>query len=398
MNFHQITLLIILGFVTLPNSTIYSQYQIGHTTITFNDPDRTGGFGSGGGPGRQIQTEIYYPADAAGIDVAVANGEFPVVIFGHGFVMTWSAYENIWEELVPQGYIMAFPRTEGGFSPSHENFGKDLSLIVDEIIAFNQDNSSIFLEKLNNRSAIMGHSMGGGSAILAAAQNTNANTVIGLAPAETNPSAIAAAENISIPALILSGQNDGVTPDNEHHIPIYDALNSECKYFVSILGGAHCYFANTNFNCDFGEGTASSGISISRVEQQQTSYDAYIPWLEYYLKEDVAALLNFENFTENDTSVEVTSNCSNTTGLNDKSQFKFDLIIYPNPTNETLSVSIENSKAQKGMILDQLGRNVMEFALIDAYVELNLSHLPKGLYFLEIQQDGMKLNKKFIKR
>jgi hypothetical protein len=74
------------------------------------------------------------------------------------------------------------------------------------------------------------------------------------------------------------------------------------------------------------------------------------------------------------------------------------LIIYPNPTNETLSVSIENSKAQKGMILDQLGRNVMEFALIDAYVELNLSHLPKGLYFLEIQQDGMKLNKKFIKR
>jgi len=37
---------------------VFAQFQIGHTTITFNDPSRSGGFGTGGGSGRQIQTEI----------------------------------------------------------------------------------------------------------------------------------------------------------------------------------------------------------------------------------------------------------------------------------------------------------------------------------------------------
>ena len=51
--------------------TSFAQFSVGHTTITFNDPTRTGGFGSGGGTGRQIQTEIYYPAASAGTGVEV---------------------------------------------------------------------------------------------------------------------------------------------------------------------------------------------------------------------------------------------------------------------------------------------------------------------------------------
>ena len=107
-------LLSVLSFTTLLVSA--QNYQIGHTTITFNDPNRTGGFGSGSGSGRQIQTEIYYPADVAGTDVASSSGSFPVIVFGHGFVMSWDSYDNIWTELVPLGYIVAFPRTEGSFS------------------------------------------------------------------------------------------------------------------------------------------------------------------------------------------------------------------------------------------------------------------------------------------
>ena len=102
--------------------TICLQAQIGHTTITFADPSRTGGFGSGGGTGRQIQTEIYYPAATTGDDVPITGSNYPVIVFGHGFVMVWSAYQNIWEALVPQGYIVAFPRTEGGLPPSHQEW------------------------------------------------------------------------------------------------------------------------------------------------------------------------------------------------------------------------------------------------------------------------------------
>ena len=55
----------LLLFLFLAASTsIFAQFSVGHRTITFNDPTRTGGFGSGGGAGRQIQTEIQKVLDS----------------------------------------------------------------------------------------------------------------------------------------------------------------------------------------------------------------------------------------------------------------------------------------------------------------------------------------------
>ena len=99
-------------------------YQVGHVQITYNDPARSG---------RAIQTEIYYPAATAGTSVPVSTGSYPVIVFGHGFVMSWDAYQNIWDDLVTQGYILAFPRTEGSISPSHAEFGKDLKYLVTKL-------------------------------------------------------------------------------------------------------------------------------------------------------------------------------------------------------------------------------------------------------------------------
>jgi dienelactone hydrolase len=274
----------------------FAQYQVGHTTITFNDPARTGGFGSGGGTGRQIQTEIYYPANTAGDNVATASGQFPVITFGHGFAMAWDAYTNIWQRYVAKGYILAFPRTEGGLvpSPSHGDFGNDLKQVSDKMLALNSNSSSILYNKVLQKAAIMGHSMGGGASFLAAANNTNIQTVIGLAPAETTPSAISAAPNVNVPALVFSGSADGVTPPADHHIPIYQGLTSTCKSFVSITGGAHCYYANPNFNCDFGEGTSSPNISITRQVQQDLTYTILDPWLDYMLKGNCSSYVAFQ--------------------------------------------------------------------------------------------------------
>ena len=98
--------------------TVLAQYPIGSTVVTFQDPARAN---------RLVETDIYYPAIAAGVNAPVAADSFPVIAFGHGFVMTVPAYENVWTALVPLGFIVCLPRTEGGFSPSHENFGRDLA-------------------------------------------------------------------------------------------------------------------------------------------------------------------------------------------------------------------------------------------------------------------------------
>ena len=282
---------------TLIQLYCYSQYQIGHSTITFNDPSRSGGFGSGGGPGRQIQTEIYYPSYTAGENTAVATfPNFPVIVFGHGFAMGWDAYANIWQHLAPQGYILAFVRTEGSLipAPSHGDFGDDLALVATKMLALNGTAGSPFNGKVKQKVVIMGHSMGGGATMLAAENNAAIAGIVGLAPAETNPSAVSVCGNINVPALIFSGSNDGVTPPIDNHLPMYQGLASSCKSYVSITGGAHCYFANSNFNCDFGESTSSQGISITRAQQQQKTFEILDPWLNYVLNTDCYALADFQ--------------------------------------------------------------------------------------------------------
>ena len=267
-------------------SLISAQYQVGHYSITFQDSGRGN---------RDIDTEIYYPETISGDSTLAAIGEFPVIIFGHGFVMTWDAYQNLWEEFVPKGYIMVFPKTEGSlFSTNHQEFGWDLQFLVTKIQDEGLNNTSPIYNIVANNTALMGHSMGGGASFLAADSlcmngNSQLKTIIGLAPAESSSngvSSIASAENVTVPSIILSGSQDGVTPPEDHHIPIYDNLSSDCKIFISISGGGHCYFANSNFNCDFGESISSTGISITRTEQQAVTYDFLNLWLDYTLKSD----------------------------------------------------------------------------------------------------------------
>lgn len=362
-----------------------AQLQIGHTTITFNDPDRDGGFGSGGGPGRQIQTEIYYPADVAGDDVAVSDGSYPVVVFGHGFVMSWDSYGNIWEALVPNGYIVAFPRTEGNFSPDHQDFGLDLALVVDRMQEEGANETSLFFNRVQNASAIMGHSMGGGATFIGAAQ-TNVQAVIGLASAETNPSAIAAAENVSAPMLMLAASSDDVTPPEEHQIPIYNATSSACKYVVNITGGGHCNFANSNTNCEFGELFSSGNITISREEHHETMNDYILPWLNYWLKGEEPALQNFVDLIWNDDRTTYEENCL-VLGLEDNASD--NAAVYPNPAGDYVFFDADSQKSVRSIVIYNLEGKIVLTPSADQFRNgINVADLPRGMYTVVVEHEG----------
>jgi dienelactone hydrolase len=368
----------------------FSQYQIGHTTITFNDPARTGGFGSGGGSGRQIQTEIYYPATANGENTAVASGDFPIIVFGHGFAMAWDAYSNIWEHYASKGYILAFPRTEGGLfpGPSHADFGLDMNVVEARMQAEDALATSLFYQKINGNSALMGHSMGGGATILGASVNTSIKAVVGLAPAETDPSAIAAATNVTVPSIIFSGGQDGVTPPNDHHIPIYDGLSSACKTFVNVVGGAHCYFANSNFNCDFGEGTSSTGISITRAEQQTRTYSILDPWLSYQLMNDNAAWTTFQTSLSASPTTLITETTCSFAGLDEGSNEQ--IVFSPNPTNSIISFVNTTNEKKEISILNASGQ-LLEKKEVQNQVDF--TQFKSGIYFLQMNGKTYKIIK-----
>lgn len=254
-------------------------YAIGSTSTSYFDPVRT----------RDVGCDIHYPALTDGTDTPVAAGAFPVLVIGHGFVMSVTAYEYLWQHFTPLGFIVVLPTTEGGILPDHEAFGADLAFLAGALQAANTDPLSPFLGHVSAATALMGHSMGGGAATLGAANNTTIQALITLAPAETTPSAIAAASSVQVPTLVIAASEDCVTPIADHAQPIFDALTMPCRALVNITGGGHCYFGDPNFNCTFGEFTCGPNLTITRPEQQDVVLDIAGLWLDHFLLGDAGA-------------------------------------------------------------------------------------------------------------
>ena len=237
-------------------------------------------------------------------------GNFPVIVFGHGFLISWEAYENLWISLVSEGYILCFPTTEMGFTPDHQLFADDLKFVSSQMQIESQISSSIFFNSVLPKTGIMGHSMGGGSSFLAALNNPNINTLINFAAVETSPSAILAASNITTPSLLFSGEDDCVSPPISNQNIMFDSLKSLCKTQINITNGGHCYFANENVLCSFGESSCNPSLNITRNEQQNITSNFLKIWLNFYLKLDPNSLSVFNDSLQASNRITYTQFCN----------------------------------------------------------------------------------------
>lgn len=375
----------LLALCLLFKLSVFAQpFQIGSRTQTFVDPARAN---------RQIPCDIYYPAITAGANAAVASGNFPVIAFGHGFVMPTSVYSNFWNNLVPQGYILVLPSTESSFSPSHAAFGKDLAFVINAMKNEGLSSSSPFFNAISNKSAVMGHSMGGGCSFLAMQYDTSISALASFGAAVTNPSSVTAATDINKPSIVFSGANDCVAPPPAHQTPMYDSLNSFCKTFVSIIGANHCQFAGFNFNCSFGQSTCSPQATISEADQQNILNTYLNPWLDFYLKNNCNAGTQFQNLLASGTSISSQQNCSlscsPTLFQKNKSESVFDNI--PNPVSDVLTfVAPTHLSGKTILLLDPAGRLILNQTLRSGTNSLNVQLLQNGVYFLLLPDQKAK--------
>lgn len=274
-------------------------YKIGHETLTIIDPSREN---------REIQIEIYYPVLKAGFaDSSQAKNleKFPVICFGHGFLMPVKAYQNIVNAIVPVGYILLLPKTEGGMAPSHRDMADDMLFTLETFYTLSMDTSSLFFNKADSMNCMMGHSMGGGAAILATEKSIFIRSLIVFAPLDTRPSAVRAAGGISIPVLLFDGSKDCITPPEKHQKPIFESLNSKNKTYISIMGGTHCQMASENFLCNLAENRCETYSTISREEQHAIMNFYMIRWLNFILKEDIQSGIEFDKRIDDDPSISI---------------------------------------------------------------------------------------------
>jgi dienelactone hydrolase len=280
-------LLLSLFFTIISIALLGQPYQTGHRTVSFIDTARDN---------RVVTVELYYPAAAAGNNVPVITGleKFPVVVFGHGFVIGTGSYEWLADSLTKNGYITALPVTESSFSPVHEQFGRDISFLCSHLTALDDSAGSFLYQRVIRRSAAGGHSMGGGASFLATLYNSSINAIFNFAAAETTPSAKMAASQSRLPALIFAGSRDCIVPDTTQE-RMYQLLPYPCKTFINITDALHCHFANNNGTCATGQffsGCNNSPVTAAGVFQKTTAL--IIPFLDYYLKDSCSSKLLFE--------------------------------------------------------------------------------------------------------
>jgi len=369
-------------------------YQIGHTTITFVDASRNN---------RSIATEIYYPADLAGENVPIStlnSIQFPSLVFGHGFVMTWDAYQNFWNALVPNGYIMAFPKTEGSFSPSHLEYAKDLAFVIDQMNFLGTQSSSIFYNRVSAMNAVMGHSMGGGASFLAVPINSNITALVNFASAETTPSAITAATSITVPALLFAGANDCVTPPSTNQLSMYNGLLSSCKTYISIIGASHCQMANNNALCSFGESTCSPAPTITRSAQHAILFNYVLPWLDFQLKGVCSQGATFDSQIISDTAITYQKNCiqCNVLQNNDSAFQASEIRVFPNPAKEMITVKGLSEKEYVIIITDSTSKEIYQQKFTENCT-IDISRFASGVYLYTVSDLFDKMTKgKFIKK
>lgn len=208
--------------------------------------------------GRAFPARLSYPS---------RGGPYPAVAFAHGFMVGSSSYAATLRSLAAAGYVVIAPDSELGPFPRHGRLADDLNRSL-RWLGTQSDTGSKYLPRGKvdtGRTAVAGHSMGGGVALLAAARSRSVDTVATLAAAETVPSASAVVRSLRVPSLFVVGSDDRIVPAEGTAVMFRRAPSP--SLLASITGGSHCGFMEiVPATCDAGRISYDRQLKLTREQ------------------------------------------------------------------------------------------------------------------------------------
>lgn len=200
----------------------------------------------------------------------------PVVIFGHGFLNPPELYRSTLRTLAGQGYVVIAPRSFLERYPDHLAYSRDFIHCANWISQ--TPPADLLMRVVGSAFCAAGHSMGGGAALLAAAEDERFIAVAALAAVETQPSAIEASRRISTSIMFVTGSDDTFVPSATNTCLMFDQAPRP-SYWFDIKGGSHCGFIRAERE----DGVCKEG-RISRTEQTSISARLLVDFFDLVVK------------------------------------------------------------------------------------------------------------------
>jgi len=403
MNLSKIkSLLFAITGMFVASVSVGQTWEIGYQTMTFVDASRNN---------RQIETELFYPADVTGYNVPLGTPSiqrYPVIVLGHDEAVAWNNYAYIWNRFATQGFIVAIPKTEMGVPMDVVEYAKDMAFVVSQFNVMRFTVGSFFFQRFNGKSCVMGHGVGGSAATFALQYYPLITTMVSLAAKETVPSAINAASLVTRPSVVIGGGKDCEAPIATNQLPMFNNIDSDCKTFINMFEATHCQFsqdfgscANNMINC----------LPSNKSWQFTTGNTNYllISFLRFYMKSNAPALDKFEwklgsktvdwsyIFTCLQISPRIVSednSSENTTTMN----------FYPNPVNAgselNMVVASEESASAQIIICNLMGQVVVQKEIpleeSEQAVSIATDQIKSGYYMVTVINNEGRFTKPLI--
>lgn len=138
----------------------------------------------------------------------------PAVTFGHDWLQPADRYADLLRHLATWGFVTAAPSNHRGLLPSAQGFAADLRTTLDVCAGVRLGDGRVSVD--NRRTALVGHGIGAGAAMLAAAAQPRLAAVATIAAVQSHPGVVQAARALTLPVLHIVAGRDTVAPPVGH--------------------------------------------------------------------------------------------------------------------------------------------------------------------------------------
>lgn len=205
--------------------------------------------------GESVPLHVVYPT---------APGPFPAVIIAHGFVLAASEYYSYAQHLASFGYVAAtadYP-TALFRAPNHAKWALELSAALDRLVARSGQAGDPLAGKVGAQAGLVGHSLGGKLAVLAAAKDSRFGALYLLDPVDGSANCSATdcpnakdALPLRVPIAFLGETLDAAgslgqacAPSAQNYAVLYGAAGTPALQ-VTVNGASHMSFLDDLGKC-----------------------------------------------------------------------------------------------------------------------------------------------------